>query len=344
MSLKPSKISLSSIDYLVLSRELSKELQGAWVDNVYSNPDYGYYLMVFRSGGVVKKLVIIPGESLFLTRRDYPVPSTPESSVLQLRRVVCNLRVESVDQHDFDRIIIMSLSRGGFKARLIVEGLRRGVIALVSEDWRILFTSQRIELGARSLREGEKYVFPPSNIFDPTGAPGSLEALQKYSSEKLGRLIAGRLGFGSKTMGEICRRMGLDPDSSVEGKLPLVFETIRMLIKEAEVSPKPRIYYREGRPVEVSAIRLLSLESMEQKEVETVSEALDEYYATLGFEAVAKDEKSSLELGRLVRIRENLASEVETLRSKARMIMENLPGFQAVLDAARNRGEAPAGF
>lgn len=344
MSLKAPKISLSSIDYRVLSKELSKELQGAWVDNVYKHPDYGYYLMVFRSSGIVKKLVIIPGESLFLTRRDYPVPSTPEGSVLQLRRIVCNLRVESVEQHDFDRIIIMSLSRGGFKARLIVEGLKRGVIALVSEDWRILFTSQRIEMGARSLREGEKYVFPPSNIFDPMHAPGSLEALQKYSSEKLGRLIAGRLGFGSKTMSEICRRIGLDPDSSVEGKTPLVIETIRMLIKEAEESPKPRIYYREGRPVDVSAIRLLSLENMEQKEVETVSEALDEYYATLGFEAAAGDEKSSLELSRLVRIRENLASEVEALRNKARMIMENLAVFQAVLDAVRNRGEAPAGF
>ncbi|MCX8183582.1 MAG: ribosome rescue protein RqcH [Crenarchaeota archaeon] len=343
--MKTQKISLSSIDYLVLSRELSKELRGAWVDNVYNHPDYGYYLMVFRSSGIVKKLVIIPGESLFLTRHDYPVPSTPEDSVLRLRRIVCNLRVESVEQHDFDRIIVMSLSRGGFKARLIFEGLKRGVLVLVAEDWRILFTSQRIEMGARSLREGEKYVFPPSNILDPTGAQESLKAaLLEYSSEKLGRLIAGRLGFGSKTMGEICRRIGMDPDSNVEGKIPLIIETIGVLVKEAEESPKPRIYYREGRPVDVSGIRLLSLENMEQKEVETVSEALDEYYAKVGFEAAADHEKSSLELSRLVRIRENLASEVEALRNKARMIMENLTGFQAVLDAVRKRENTPADF
>jgi predicted ribosome quality control (RQC) complex YloA/Tae2 family protein len=337
------KISLSSIDYLVLSKELSRELQGAWVDNVYSNPEYGYYLMVFRSSGIVKKLVMIPGESLFLTRHEYPVPSTPEDRVLKLRRIVCNLRVESVEQYDFDRIIIMNLSKRGFKARLIIEGLRRGVIVLVSEDWRILFTSQRVETKARTLREGEKYVFPPSNIFDPRVADGNLEALQEYSSEKLSRLIAGKLGFGSKTMSEICRRMGLNPDSSVEGKIHLVIETMRMLIKEAEESPKPRIYYCNGRPVEVSGIRLLSLENMEQKEVETVSEALDEYYATLGFEVV-KHEKSSLELSRLVGIRENLASEVEALRNKARIIMENLADFQTVLDAVKNRREVPAGF
>ena len=337
------KISLSSIDYLVLSKELSRELQGAWVDNVYSNPEYGYYLMVFRSSGIVKKLVMIPGESLFLTRHEYPVPSTPEDRVLKLRRIVCNLRVESVEQYDFDRIIIMNLSKRGFKARLIIEGLRRGVIVLVSEDWRILFTSQRVETKARTLREGEKYVFPPSNIFDPRVADGNLEALQEYSSEKLSRLIAGKLGFGSKTMSEICRRMGLNPDSSVEGKIPLVIETMRMLIKEAEESPKPQIYYCNGRPVEVSGIRLLSLENMEQKEVETVSEALDEYYATLGFEVV-KHEKSSLELSRLVGIRENLASEVEALRNKARIIMENLADFQTVLDAVKNGREVPAGF
>ena len=344
MRLRTPKISLSSIDYLVLSRELSRELQGAWVDNVYSHPEYGYYLVVFRSSGTVKKLVIIPGESLFLTRRDYPVPSTPENSVLQLRRLVCNLRVENVEQHDFDRIIVISLSRGGFKARLIAEGLKRGVLALVSEDWRILFTSKRIEMEARLLREGEKYVFPPSNILDLTSALGSLEALEEHSSEKLSRLIAGRLGFGSKTMREICRRAGLDPDSSAEGKIPLVMETIRMLIKEAEESPKPRTYCRDGHPVDVSGIRLLSLQDFEQKEAETLSQALDEYYATLGFEAPAGKERASLELSRLVRIRENLASEVEALRSRARMIMENLAGFQNVLDAVKKSGEVPAGF
>jgi predicted ribosome quality control (RQC) complex YloA/Tae2 family protein len=337
------KISLSSIDYLVLSRELFNELHGAWVDNVYSNPEYGYYLMSFRTSGIVKKLVIIPGEALFLTRRDYPVPSTPNGNVTRLRRLVCNLRVEDVKQHDFDRIIIISLSRGGFNARLIAEGLKRGVLVLASEDWRILFTSQRIETGARSLREGEKYVFPPSNIFDPRSV-WNPEAFEENPSEKLSRLIAGRLGFGSKTMSEICRRTGLDPDSNAGGKVPLVLETAQTLIKEAEEAPKPRIYYRDGRPVDVSGIRLLSMEGLEQKEFETLSEALDEYYATVGFEATGRDEKASLESSRLVGIRENLASEIRKLREKARIIMENLAGFQAALDAAKKGVEAPAGF
>jgi predicted ribosome quality control (RQC) complex YloA/Tae2 family protein len=337
------KISLSSIDYLVLSKELFNELQGAWVDNVYSNPEYRYYLISFRAGGAVKKLVIIPGEALFLTRRDYPVPSTPDGNVTQLRRLVCNLRVEDVKQHDLDRIIIISLSRGGFKARLIAEGLKRGVLVLASEDWRILFTSRRIETGARSLREGEKYVFPPSNIFDPRGT-WNPEALGENPLEKLSRLIAGSLGFGSKTMSEICRRAGLDPDSNAVGKAPLVLETAQKLIKEAEEAPKPRIYYRDGHPVDVSGVRLLSMEGLEQKEFETLSEALDEYYATVGFEAAGGDEKASLELSRLVEIRENLTSQIGELREKARIIMENLAGFQAALDAAKKGGEAPAGF
>ncbi len=344
MRLKTPKISLSSIDYLVLSRELFKELHGAWVDNVYSWPEHGYYLMSFRTGGMVKKLIIMPGEAFFMTRYDYPVPETPGVNMTRLRRLIRNLRVEDVKQHDFDRIMIISLSRGGFNARLIIEGLKNGVLALVSEDWRILFTSKRIETGARSIREGEKYVFPPSNIFDPRGTLESLKMFEEYSSEKLSRFIAGRLGFGSKMMGEICRRGDLDPGSSVEEKTLFIMEVARMLIREAEEAPKPRIYYRDGHPVDLSGIRLLSLEDMEQKEFETLSEALDEYYATVGFEAAGEGEKASVELNKLLRIRESLASEIEALRSKARTVMENLAVFQNVLDAVKTGVMVPSDF
>ncbi|MEM2930299.1 MAG: ribosome rescue protein RqcH [Thermoproteota archaeon] len=341
-TLKP-KISLSSIDYLVLSRELFKELHGSWVDNVYSHPEYGYYLMSFRAEGVVKKLVIMPGEALFLTRYDYPVPEAPRGNLTRLRRLVRNLRVEDVKQHDFDRIMIISLSRGGFNARLIIEGLKRGVLALVSEDWRILYTSQRIETGARSIREGEKYVFPPSNILDPWGTLESLRVLEEHS-EKLSRFIAGRLGYGSKIMGEICRRGGLDPDSNAQGKTLSIMEAVRMLAREAEEAPRPRMYYRDGRPVDLSGIRLLSLEDMEQREFETLSEALDEYYAAAGFEAAGKGEKAPLELDKLLRVRENLTSEKEALRSMARTIMGNLTGFQKALDAVKTGGTVPSDF
>ncbi|MCS7139046.1 MAG: NFACT family protein, partial [Crenarchaeota archaeon] len=165
--MKSHKISLSSIDYLILARELSRELQGAWIDNVYHEFKYGYYLFKFRTEGVVKKLIAIPGEAVFITRYDYPIPEKPPASLMRLRKLVQNLRVESVEQHDFDRILIINLSGKSFRGRLIIEGLKRGALVLVSEDWLILFTSLRLETGARILEEGRKYVFPPSNIIDP---------------------------------------------------------------------------------------------------------------------------------------------------------------------------------
>ncbi|MEM2088562.1 MAG: ribosome rescue protein RqcH [Thermoproteota archaeon] len=330
--MKTPKISLSSFDYLILARELYNELNGAWVDNVYHNPEYGYYLLKFRIGGVVKKLVVMPGESIFLTDYDYPVPNTPSQGLTRLRKTLCNLRVEDIKQHDFDRIMVMSLSRGGFNARLIMEGLKRGVLVLVSEDGHILFTSQRIEMGARSIREGEKYVFPPSNIVDPRGV---LETLEEFSSEKLDRFIAGRLGLGSKIMSEICRRSGLDPDSKVGEKLPIIMETVRMLIREAEEKPSPRIYYSNDSPVDVSGIRLLSLEGLRQREFKSLSEALDAYYSSTGFEAEGGEVKSLTELTRLLKVKENLASEVEKLRIKAQTVMDNITDFQSFLDSVK---------
>jgi predicted ribosome quality control (RQC) complex YloA/Tae2 family protein len=335
------KISLSSVDYLVLARELSSRLRGAWVDNVYENPDYGYYVFKFRAEGVVKKLIAIPGEAVFLTGYDYPVASRPSSSLTRLRKLIRNLRVEDVAQHDFDRIIVISFSRSGFNAKLIIEGLKKGVIVLVSGDWTILFTSQKMETGARILREGEKYDFPPSNIIDPRDVTNA-GAFQGFVSERVDRFIAGKLGFGSKIMNEICCRAGLDSGSRVENKIQSIIDAARMLVKEAGESPRPRLYYSNGFPVDVSGIFLVSMREFEQKSFETLSEVLDEYYAATGFEAKKGVEKTSRELERLLKAKERMVSEASMLKMKAKTLMDNLYLFQTVLDSVKS-GRGPPG-
>lgn len=336
------KISLSSIDYLVLARELSNQLRGAWVDNVYENTDYGYYILKFRAEGVVKRLVAIPGEAVFLAKYDYPVASRPSPLLTRLRKLIRGLRVEDVAQHDFDRIIVISLSRSGFNARLVIEGLIKGVMILVSNDWTILFTSKKIETGARSLREGEKYVFPPSNIIDPRNVVDT-KAFEEAASGRVDRFTAGRLGFGSKIMSEICSRAGLDPSSEVEGKIPVIIEAARMLVKEAEENPRPRLYYSNGSPVDASGIFLASMKDFEQRDFETLSEAVDEYYAATGFETRKGVEKASRELEKLLKARENMASKASMLKLKARALMDNLHFFQTVLDSVKNGREPPEG-
>jgi len=336
------KISLSSVDYLVLARELSSQLRGAWVDNVYENPDYGYYVFKFRAEGVVKKLIAIPGEAVFLTRYDHPVVSRPSPSLTRLRKLIRNLRVEDVAQHDFDRIIVISLSRSSLNAKLIIEGLKKGVIVLVSGDWTILFTSQKMETGARTLREGEKYAFPPSNIIDPRDVTDA-GAFEEFASERVDRFIAGKLGFGSKIMSEICCRAGLDPGSRVENKMQTIIDVARMLVKEAEENPKPKLYYSNGSPVDASGVFLVSMKEFEQKSFETMSEALDEYYAAMGFEARKGVERASRELEKLLKARERMVSEASMLKLKARTLMDNLHLFQTVLDSVKSGKEPPEG-
>ncbi|MEM3712717.1 MAG: ribosome rescue protein RqcH, partial [Thermoproteota archaeon] len=336
---KSRKISLSSIDYLVLARELSRELCGARVDNVYHEPKYGYYLFKFRVEGVVKRLVAIPGEAVFITRYDYPVPEKPPAHLMRLRKFMQNLRVENVEQHDFDRILVVSLSGKDFRGRLIIECLKKGALVLVSEDWLILFTSYRLETGIRVLEEGRRYVFPPSNIIDPRSLR-DFQNLEEFASERVDRFIAGKLGFGTKIMNEICARIGLVPNIMVNGNIQAIIETAMMLIKEAEEKASPRLYYSDGSPVEVSSIFLTSMKDFEQKVFMSLSEAVDEYYATVGFETTVED-KASKELERLLKARENMVLQANLLKLKARALMDNLHLFQTVLENVRNGKEAP---
>lgn len=338
---KNRKISLSSIDYLILAKELSGELCGAWVDNVYYEPKYGYYLFKFRAEGVVKRLIAIPGEAVFITRYDYPVPEKPPANLMRLRKFMQNLRVENVEQHDFDRILIINLSGKDFRGRLIIECLKKGALVLVSEDWLILFTSYRLETGVRVLEEGRKYVFPPSNIMDPRSLR-DFQNLEGLASERVDRFIAGKLGFGTKIMNEICARTGLAPNIMVNGNIQAIIETASMLIKEAEEKASPRLYYSEGSPIEVSGIFLTSMKDFEQKAFTSLSEAVDEYYATVGFETTIED-KVSKELERLLKARDNMVSQANMLKLKARTLMDNLHLFQTVLENVRNSKEVPGG-
>jgi len=342
LGLNSGKISLSSFDYLILSRELSRELCGARVDNVYHDPRYGYYLFKFRIEGIVKRLVAIPGESVFLTKCDYPVPAKPPPHVMKLRKLIQNLRVEKVEQYDFDRILIIYLSGRDFSGRLVIECLKRGVIVLVSNDWLILFTSQRLETSARLIEEGVKYVFPPSNIVDPRSID-SIQGFEKYSSERIDRFIAGRLGFGAKIMNEICARTGLAPSLVVDGNIQKIINAAKDLVKEAEEKADPRLYYANDSPIDVSGIFLISMKDFNQKSFTSLSEAVDEYYAATGFETISDVERGSRELESLLKAREDMVLQANMLKNKAKTIMENLLFFQTILDNVKDGKEVPQG-
>ncbi|MGQ9478738.1 MAG: ribosome rescue protein RqcH, partial [Thermoproteota archaeon] len=333
------EINLSSFDYIILSSELNRELRDAWVDNIYHIPEYGYYLISFRLGGIVKRLLAIPGEAVFLTQFQYPVPGTPDPKLIRLRRIIRNMRVEKVEQHDFDRIIVITISKDDSRARIIVECLKRGVLVVASNDWTIFHTSKSIRTSSRVVKEGEKYLFPPSNIFDPRGETALLAG---FSTERIDRFIAGKMGFGSKIMKEICERTELDPSSNVGNRFDLIIKAARALLKEAEENPSPRVYYSNGAPIDVSGLRLIS-SSLTQKEFKSISEAIDEYYAARGFEAKIED-RALVELEKLAKVREKLILQVEELSRKARTIMDNLTDFQLVIDAVRRREAKPDGL
>ncbi|MCS7138746.1 MAG: NFACT RNA binding domain-containing protein, partial [Crenarchaeota archaeon] len=164
----------------------------------------------------------------------------------------------------------------------------------------------------------------------------------EFSSERLDRFIAGKLGFGTKIMNEICSRTGLAPTLMVDGKIQVLIEAAKMLIREAEENASPRLYYSNGSPIDVSGIFLTSMKELEQKVFTSISEAIDEYYATVGFEAKC-GYKASRELDSLLKAKEKMVLQADMLKLKAKILMDNLYFFQTVLENLRSGKEAPEG-
>jgi predicted ribosome quality control (RQC) complex YloA/Tae2 family protein len=255
------------------------------------------------------ELIVVPGQRIHLTRYSYQAKD-PSNISMYARKHLKNSRVVKVEQHGFDRVLVISLDNG---FHLVFEMFSKGNLVITREGK----TRQALRYESwkdREIKPRKDYLFPEPRGLDPRKM--ALDEFRKiFDQDDVIRSLAKNVNMSGKYLEEVCHRAGVDKNK----KQPSPEEQKRLFQKIQEVL-KERRPGIQGKPV----VFPFQSSSKKFQEKQSFNQALDEYYSpdkpveeldTSGLEHRLKQQEKALEeLG--VKEKEN--------KEKADLIYENL--------------------
>ncbi|MFQ6094918.1 MAG: ribosome rescue protein RqcH [Candidatus Bathyarchaeia archaeon] len=319
---------MSSFDIAAIIKELSPIINGTRIDNIYQiNPKT--ILLKLRSPGQPAIILLVEaGKRIHLTSYDFEKPQRPPSFCMALRKYLRNGRITGIRQHEFDRIVIIDVTRGAEEYQLISEFFGDGNIILTGPDREILQALKYRRMRDRKILPREKFVHPPPSGLNPAKLKSEdLQQLRKFDELTVVKALTRLLGLGGIYAEEVLLRAEIDKNtpckSLTDEDLEKIFIHLQDLLREiTETKIKPRIFVNDqGQWIDVTPMPLKRYAHLKATAYENFNKALDEYYArTFTEERVSEVEKrTEQELKRLEIILENQERTLKELKERVEL-------------------------
>ncbi len=284
---------MSSFDIKACVNELQK-LVGGKVEKIYHHPPDEIRIRIYA--GEKYDLVIEAGRRIHLTKFPKQSPRFPSPFAMLLRKHLEGARIRKIEQHDFDRVVVIEFERAGERKKLVAELFSKGNIVLLDGERVIMPLKHNIAVGST-------YKLPEPKLVD-------VEKL-KESEKEIVRLLA-TSGLGGLYAEEVCQRAGIEKKKRAKELSEDEWDKIASAIDEImNFQPNPQIVVKDGEYIDVVPMDLVKYAGMEKKYFNSFNEALDDYYSKMISEADEIEEAKSEELEKL---RKRLEIQKETLR------------------------------
>ena len=310
-------MAFDGITVACLVDELSGKLTGGRIYKI-AQPETDELLLTIKTTSGQYRLVLSASASLplvHLTEQNKPSPMTAPNFCMLLRKHLQNGRIIAVTQPGLERIIhidIEHLDELGDLCRktLIVELMgKHSNIIFVNHEYMILDSIKHISGLVSSVREvlpGRTYFIPETqNKCNPLTT--DVSALPALLAEKpmpvFKALYTTFTGFSPIMAQELCYKAGVDGDMPTAGltdsdyaNLSGEFAALIDRIKSGEFQPV--IAYKGDEPADFSAFPFRIYPASDQKNFDSVSTLLQEYYAEKN--AVTRIRQKSVDLRKIV--------------------------------------------
>lgn len=250
----------------------------------------------------------------------------PSQFVQKMRKILGNQKLERAYQCGNDRIIALKFEEN----ILFIELFAKGNAILADKGGKILAVLRQEKWKDRTLAPGEIYKEPPGSF--------ALD-VRSSLSEKYAIVCLLRLQLGKDYAKEMLDRCGIEekkPGNSLSEPEISCLESQR---EEILKNQKPWLFLKNGKPVDFSLARLKKYSTLEAREMRSLSEAMEEYYAS------APSGKKSEKLEKLQRRLETQLAALEKLkqdekeaREKGDFIYSNFQQIEQILSAAKKAG------
>lgn len=300
-----------------LVKELNDALLGGRIYKI-AQPETDELLLTIKNNATQYRLLLSASASLplvYLTEQNKPSPLTAPNFCMLLRKHIQNGRIVSIAQPGLERIIHINIEHldelGDLcQKTLIVELMgKHSNIIFVNENNTILDSIKHVSAFVSSIREvlpGKTYFIPETtNKYDlfTTELTEIKQILLAQPLPVYKALYQSFTGISPIMAQEVCHRANIDGDIPTAGLLDVDYESLSKeldtLIRGIrEVKFSPVIVYKENEPKEFGVFPYTIYPSESQKELSSVSNLLQDYYAEKNI--ITRVRQKSVDLRKIV--------------------------------------------
>jgi predicted ribosome quality control (RQC) complex YloA/Tae2 family protein len=336
------KKAMSNVDVAAMVDELRERISGGFVGKAYQQSSDKIWLTVQSKSEGRLDLLLEAGRRAHITRRDRPASKTPPQFPTMLRSHLSGGRIVDVSQCDLDRVLEISVERGGVMSYLIVELFPKGSMVLLDSSRKILTMLRKMVFRGRKMAAGEIYLYHPGQVDPRTVTVEDLSRILSSSGQDLVRTLVRSLNMGGTYGEEVCLRAGVDknkPAAALDAsEITRVLKALREVF--ADQTMDPHIVVQEGLSIDVLPRPLRVYEGLECRRFATFSEALDSFFVEEEAESPKPDP-----LQRRIEVQERAIAEFEAqekeLTALGELIYQSYGPVEQVLtvmEDARSRG------
>ena len=325
---------MSNVDIFTISNELNNLLSGARVDKSFQ-PTQDIVVMRFHVPGTGRvDLVMQCGSRIHTSQYPLENPTTPPSFPMLLRKRVKGAHVESIKQHNFDRVVEIKVKKDKYYT-IIVELFDKGNIILLDDENNIILPLKRKRLSNRDISSKIEYAFPEERGINPmTITESEFKEVFSDSESDVVRTLA-RNGLGSLYAEEVIKRANeiteLDKNTHNEELTEKQIEGLYLGFKDlfdnlTEGKIKPQIVKNESKE-DVVALDLINYENFEKTYFESFNEACDEFYSKKVNTSIKNTKESAWN------------KKVNKFEKRLRLQQETLDNFYKTIEDSQHKGE-----
>ena len=288
---KAVKSEVTSLDIAAVISELKNIITGAWIANIYQTDIKTLILKLHQTDQPHINLLIKAGNRLHLTDFALEKPLKPSAFCMTLRKHLRNGKIRSIEQHEFERIVVMRIKAKHEEFNLIIELFGDGNIILVDSENKILQALSYKKMRDRNILRNETFQYPPASGRNPNKTERKdLEALRNHERLEVVKALARSFGLGGFYAEEILIRAHVEKNVPCDSLTPIELDNIFKNMKEllakintAQIKPAIIINEKDER-VDVVPFSLEKYSSFQAEPCSSFNEALDKYYSEKGIE------------------------------------------------------------
>jgi predicted ribosome quality control (RQC) complex YloA/Tae2 family protein len=323
------KTELTSFDVAALVYELRKSIKDVRIAKIYQINHATLLFKLHRQEKQPLHLLIEAGKRFHLTSYVFQKPTTPPAFCMALRKNLGNGKVIDIQQHEFERTVLLKIKTKKGEFRLVTELFGEGNIILVSPENKILHALVYKKMRDRNILRGEPFKFAPPSGRNPfKTSRQAFDEVRKFGQLEIVKALTKFLSIGGLYAEEILLRAQIDKNTPCEalGKLELdkIFACLQPLLSSLKTGKiEPCIVTDEnGNWIDVVPLRLKKYEHLKVKAYKKFNQALDEFYmeTKLKTEMAQATREFERQLARLQRV---LERQQKTLENSERDIRRN---------------------